>query len=156
MSDQTSILIAGLRQASYRAICRDVEATGRYVRQSSCPGHFAIVTLRLELDFGPDAVTFVNLLNERSQVWCVLGEDPAEANHTLGTDWEPFVAEVAEGVREALASRSPDGAPIQALKVSLVGMRVHPVDSRVRDFKQAAVLALTEALQQAGLVEGPN
>ena len=155
MADRTTILMEGPRQARYWAIAGDVEATGRFIRQTSCPAHFAVVRLRLELDFGPDAVVFVNRLNEQSSVWCVAMDDPAEANRTLGADWEPFVTQVIEGVKEALVRLSPDGAPIQALKVSLVEMKLHPVDSRCRDFKQAAILAVMEAVQRTGLVEGP-
>ncbi len=154
MAAGTTILTAGPRQSLYWAIDRDVEAAGRYVRQTSCPGHFAIVTLRLEIDFGPDAIVFVNRLDEHSPVWFVAGDHVSEANRSMGTDWEPFVAQVIEGVKQALASLSPDGAPIQALKVSLIGIRVHPIDSRMADFKQAAILTMTEAIQKAGLVEG--
>lgn len=78
-------------------------------------------------------------------------DEAAEANRALGTDWEPFVAEVIEGVGEVLTSLSPDGNPIQGVKVSLVGMKVHPVDSRCRDFRRAAILAVTEAIQKVGL-----
>jgi hypothetical protein len=156
VAGRTTILTPGPRQQHYWAITTDAEATGRHVQQTCCPGHFAVVTLRLEIDFGPDAVVFVNCLDERSPVWCVAMQDPAEANRTLGTDWEPFVAEVTDGVKEALAGLSPDGNPVQGLKVSLVGMKVHPVDSRGRDFRQAAVLAVTEAIRRAGLVERPS
>ncbi len=65
------------------------------------------------------------------------------------------MSEVVEGVRQALAELSPDGSPIQALKVILLEMRVHPIDSRPRDFRRAAALAVTEAVGQVGLVEGP-
>lgn len=138
MEGRTTIVTAGPRWARYWVIAADAEATGRHFRQTSCPGHFAVVTLRLEIDFGPDAVVFVNRLDAGSPVWFVAMKDPVEANRSLGTEWAPFVAEVVEGVREALAQLSPDGSPIQALKVSLTGMKVHPVDSRVRDFRQAA------------------
>jgi hypothetical protein len=47
------------------------------------------------------------------------------------------------------------GCSSQGLRVSLGGMKVHPVDSRGRDFRQAAILAVTEAIRNAGLVEGP-
>ena len=155
MAGRTTVLTEGPRQARYWAIRDDVEATGRHVRQSSCPGHFAVVTLRLEIDFGPDAVVFANCLDGKSTVWCVGMAEAAEANRAPWTDWEPFVAEVIEGVREALTSLSPDGNPIQGVKVSLVGMKVHPVDSRCRDFRRAAILAVAEAIQKVGLAEGP-
>ena len=112
MADRKTILTAGPRQVNYWAIRGDAEATGRYVRQSSCPGHFAVVTLRLEIDFGLDAVVFVNGLDEQPPVWCVVMGDPAEGTRTLGPEWNPFVAQVIEGVKEALASLSPNGNPI--------------------------------------------
>jgi hypothetical protein len=96
VADRTVILMAGPRQARYWAIRGDIEATRRHVRQTSCPGHFAVVTLRLEIDFGPEAVVFTNGLDERSPVWYLATEDSAEANRTLGTDWEPFVAEALQ------------------------------------------------------------
>jgi translation elongation factor EF-G len=117
---------------------------GRHVRQTCCPGYFAVVTLRLEIDFGPDAVDFVNGLDK-----CDLDAG------VHGTDWMPFVSEVVEGVRMALAELSPDGSPVQALKVTLLAMKVHPVDSQPRHFRRAAALAVTEAVGQVGLVEGP-
>jgi hypothetical protein len=145
VADRTTILTAGPRKARYWAIGGDAAATGRHVRQTCCPGYFAIVSLRLEIDFGPDAVVFVNGLDKRDLDACV-----------HGADWGPFVSEVAEGVRMALAELSPDGSPIQALKVILLAMKVHPVDSRPRDFRRAATIAGTEAVGQAGLVEGPG
>ncbi len=151
MGDRTTILTAGPRRDRSWAIRGDAEATGRYVRQRGCPAHYAVVTLRLEIDHGPDTVTFADQLDEHSEVWRVATSNPAEANRNLGTDREPFVAQVIEGVREALAGLSPDGDPIQGVKVSLVGMKVHPVDSHLRDFRQAAILAVTEAIQQIRL-----
>jgi hypothetical protein len=135
-------LTPGPRQARYWAIGGDAEATRRHVRQTCCPGHFAVVTLRLEIDFGPDAVVFVNRLDKR----CL---------DAHGAGWEAFVAKVAEGVREALAELSPDGSPVQALAVSLLAMKVHPLDSRPRHFRTAAAFAVAEAVRQVRLVEGP-
>lgn len=66
------------------------------------------------------------------------------------------MSEVVTGVKEPLTCLSPDGSPIQGLKVSLTAMKVHPVDSRGRDFRQAAILAVTDAVQRVGLVEGPS
>lgn len=125
------------------------------MRQTSCPGHFAVVRLRLELDFGADAVIFVNRLRQRSPDWFVAGPAPAEPGITPAAVGEPFASEVVEGVKEVLAALSPDGSPIQALKVSLLEMRVHPIDSQLRDFRRAAILAVTEAIQNVGLTEGP-
>lgn len=145
MADRTTILTPGPREGRYLAIGGDAEATGRHVRQTSGPGHFAVVTLRLEIDFGPDAVVFVNRLDKR---------DLAAETHV--TDWKPFVSEVVEGVRQALVESSPDGSPIQAVQVILLEVRVHPVDSQPQDFRRAAILAVAEAVGQAGLVEGPT
>src|SRR5205823_2392937 len=118
---------------------------------------FAIVTLRLEIDFGPDAVVFVNRLDAHAPVWFGVPYEPAEADRKFGADREPYVAQVVEGVRAVLTSLSPDGAPIRAARIALVDMRVrvHPVDSRPRDFKQAAVRAVTQAIEAVGLGEGP-
>ncbi len=70
-------------------IFTDVEATGRYIRQTSCPGHFAIVTLRLEIDFGQDAVVFISGLDKDSRVWFVGMQDSVEADRSLETAWPP-------------------------------------------------------------------
>lgn len=83
MADRTTILTPGPRQTRYWVIAADAMTTGRYIRQTSCPGHFAVVTLHLEIDFGPDAVIFVNQLDERAPVWFVAMLDPAEANRRL-------------------------------------------------------------------------
>lgn len=144
MAGRTTILTPGRWQARYWAIGGDAEATGRHVRQNCCPGYFAVVTLRLEIDFGPDAAVFVNRLDK---------VDLDAGFH--GADWTLFVSEVVEGVRQALAELSPDGCPVQAIRVLLLEMKVHPVDSRPRHFRQAVALAVTEAVGKAGLVEGP-
>jgi hypothetical protein len=156
VGERTIILTAGPREAHYWAISGDAEATGRYVRQTSCPGHFAVVTLRLEIEFGPDAVIFVSRLDEQSVVWLVATDDAGKASPTAVAYWNPYVSEVAEGVKEGLTGLSPDEKPIQAVKVSLLGLKVHPIDSRAPDFRRAAVIAVTEAVHKVGLVEGPT
>ncbi len=89
MAGRTPLLTPGPRQPRSWLIATDVEATGRYVRQTSCPGHFGVVTLRLEIDFGQDAVVFISSLDKDSRVWFVGMQGSVEANRSLGTAWPP-------------------------------------------------------------------
>ena len=154
MLERRIVISPGPLQPGCWAISKDAEGEGRYVKQTCCPGYFAVVRLRLELYLGPEAILFVNTLTDESRVWCVAVEGPPEANRLVGS-WAPFTRDVVEGIREGLSSASPDGRPLQALKLSLVEMRVHPIDSRPAHLRKAAAMAVTDGLQQAGLEPGP-
>lgn len=155
METREIILDPGPLQPRYWALRNNVEVKARHVKQTCCPGYFAVVRLKFELHFGQEAVLFVDTLDQDSRVWCVAVEGPREANQLMGS-WDSFTEMVVEGIRETLKAASPNDWPIQALKVSLVGMRVHPIDSWPAHFRQAAALAVSDALERVGLDVGPT
>jgi hypothetical protein len=114
------------------AIQSPVEQEGRYVRQTSCPGHYAVVTLRLELHPGPAPVVFLNA--SRAE------RDPQR--------WVPAVE---EGVRQFLADQAQQGRRIVGARVVLTRLVDHPVDSRASSFEHAAFRAITEAFEAAAV-----
>jgi|ERR1051326_5187536 elongation factor G len=118
-------------QAGFReTITTSAEARGRYVKQSSGPGIYGDVWLRVEPLARGQGFEFVNAL--------VKGVLPDE-----------FIPPVEEGVREAMAEGGPAGYPLVDLRVTLFNGSYHEVDSRVYDFKKAGSLALKAAVAQA-------
>ncbi len=111
-------------------ITTSAEARGRYVRQSSGPGIYGIVWLRVEPLERGKGFEFVNAL-------------------TKGVIPDEFIRPVEEGVREAMASGGPAGFLLVDMRVTLFNGSFHEVDSHARDFKQAGVLALKAAVEKA-------
>jgi hypothetical protein len=110
------------------------EGQGQFVRQSACPGHFARVTLRIDpmLQSGP--VVFLNAA-------------PANVNV------QPWLGAIASGVRQALRERAEsERMELRGMRITLIEIVEHAVDSTPRAFERAASLALTEALAQTCLV----
>jgi hypothetical protein len=101
-----------------------VERQVRYIRQTSCPGHFAVVTLRVEPYPGPAPVVFVNAALARP-LWG---------------------AAVEQGVRRFVREQAEASNRITGVRVLVTRLEDHPVDSRQRDFETAAALALAAAL----------
>jgi translation elongation factor EF-G len=43
------------------------------------------------------------------------------------------------------------GRPVGHLRVTLIGITIHPVDAKARRFVQAAEMALTQAFEKVGV-----
>lgn len=114
---------------------RQVEAEGRLVQQVACCGHFAVVRLRLEPMLEDRCVLFRNLLDDSDDA-------------PLG-----YLDAVVEGVTRALAERSSADRGVYYLRIGLLALRHHPVDSRRSDFVKAAGQAVERCLAEAGVVE---
>jgi hypothetical protein len=108
-----------------------VEQEGRYVRQTGCPGHFAIVTLRVEPHPGPTPVVFFNATQA--------DRDPQQ--------WVPAVE---EGIRQFVAAQAQQGRRVVGTRVVLARLVDHPVDARLASFERAASSALARAFEAAG------
>jgi hypothetical protein len=113
-----------------------VEQEGRNIRQMGCPGHFAIVTLRVEPHSGPAPVMFFNATR-------------------ASRDTQHWVPAVEEGIRLFVANQAQEGKRIVGTRVVLTRLIDHPVDSRASSFEQATVRAVAEAFAAAG-VPGPT
>lgn len=111
-------------------ITATAEATGRHVRQSSCPGSFAIIRLRVEPLAGSDAIEFVNAL----------------AGDVLPDE---FIRATEKGARATLAQGIQEGVPVVAVRVTLLDGKHHEVDSSLRDFEVAGAMAVKEAVRLA-------
>jgi hypothetical protein len=114
---------------------REVESEARFVRQTSCPGHFAIIRLRL-----------LQMLEDRS---ILFRNDLDEASDAPLT----YVEAALEGVTDALGKQSGADRGVSHLRIDLLTLRHHPVDSQSRDFARTAGQAVEQCVEEAGLVE---
>ena len=132
-------------QVAYRETVRRVsEAAGTYRRQSGGHGHYAQVRLRVEPLPRGEGVEFVNLSpSRRTALGNPHGRFPIIPPEYLGP------AEL--GVREALEKGVLAGYPITDVRVTLVGGRVHEVDSSGQDFEIAGSMAVRQAVRRAQL-----
>ena len=111
-----------------------IDVPVKEVRQFASGGSsFAIYTLRFAPDAQEPGVRFVTAL-ERPE---------PEADY-----WIPFIE---EGMREHLADWAREGKPVGHLVVSLVSLRLHPIDSKPNTFKRTAKLATAQALEKCGV-----
>jgi elongation factor G len=114
-----------------------VEQEGRCVRQTSCPGHYAVVTLRVEPHHGTGSVVFLNA---------------TQADHNT----QAWVPAAEEGIRQFLAEQAKQGKRIIGVRVGLARLSDHPVDSRAASFERAASSALTKAFEAAAIPGPPG
>lgn len=132
---ETNIGLAGADQwKAGLTVTRKVEADIRFVHQTCC-GHFAIVRLQLEPISDDRGIAFHNCLDDADDVPLV------------------YVEAVVEGVTRALERPSEPKRGMSFLRVNLLRLRHHPVDSRRSDFVTAADRAVQQCIAEAGLVE---
>lgn len=120
-----------------------VEVEGRCVRQRPGAELFGMVRLRLEPLLAPkrevvleDAAT---VLDQSSREYA-------------GEGIEAFKTGIEGGLRDAFYRREHDGRGVCGLKITLLGMVVHPVDSKELAFRYAAADALERGLPLTSLV----
>ena len=130
-----------LPDADHSSACLTVEkpvsAVARFVRQTSGPGHYAIVKLQLAPMPEARTVRFCNVL-------------PESADAPLA-----YVEAVIEGVTRALTEHSAQSSDrgISYLRIDLLELRHHPVDSQSSDFVKTAQQAVVNCLSETTLVE---
>jgi translation elongation factor EF-G len=93
--------------------------------------YFAVFTLRLAPDLDEAAVRFTSIVDDPEAI--------------------PWVPSIEEGVRSFAEQRARAGHPIGYLRVTLITVTVHPVDSKSWRFKQAAEMAMSQAFEAAGV-----
>ena len=124
----------GKPQVAYReTISQEVEAEGKYIRQTGGKGQYGHVWLRVRPGAPGSGFKFVNKL--------VGGTIPKE-----------FVAPVEKGVSEALEGGVIAGYPMVDLEVELFDGSYHDVDSNEMAFKIAGSIGFKEAAKKAGPV----
>lgn len=118
-------------QVAYRETVRQpAEVTATYKKQTGGHGHFAEVRLRVEPLERGKGIVFENAAPP--------SEFPSE-----------FVRPTEAGVREALEKGVVAGYPGTDMLVTLLGGRVHEVDSAAIDFQIAGSMAVRQAVRQA-------
>jgi hypothetical protein len=123
------------RWRTWLTVERPVEAEARLIQQVNCCGHFAVVRLRLEPMLEDRSVFFRNELDD--------SDDAPLA----------YLEAAVEGVTRTLAERSGANRGVSYLRIDLLELRHHPVDSRRPDFVAAAGQAVECCFAEAGLVE---
>jgi elongation factor G len=123
----------GAPQVAYReTITKEVEAEGRYIKQSGGRGMFGHVWVRLEPLAPGSGFEFENKI--------VGGVVPKE-----------YVPSVQKGIRDAMTRGVMAGYPVIDLKASLFDGSYHDVDSSPAAFEVAGSLAFQEGAKRAGI-----
>jgi elongation factor G len=121
-------------QVAYKeTIGKEIEAEGKFIRQSGGRGQFGHVFLRLEPLKSGEGFQFENKI--------VGGAIPKE-----------YISSVKQGVVEAMGSGVMGGYPVVDIKVTVFDGSYHEVDSSEMSFKIAASMAFKNGAQKAGPV----
>lgn len=125
----------GAPQVAYRETVRksDVEAQGKFIRQSGGRGQYGDVWLRISPNEEGKGFEFINSIKG--------GVVPSE-----------YIKPVSEGVKEAMNNGVVAGYPVVDVKVELYDGSYHDVDSNEMAFKAAGSIGFKEAMRKAGPV----
>jgi elongation factor G len=125
----------GQPQVAYRETIRkdDVEAEGKFIRQSGGRGQYGHVWLRLSQNEPGKGFEFINAIKG--------GVVPSE-----------YIPAVKSGVEEALNNGVLAGYPVVDVKVQLYDGSYHDVDSSELAFKIAGSMAVQEGVKKASPV----
>lgn len=123
----------GAPQVSYReAIRSNIEAEGKFVRQSGGRGQYGHVWLRIEPQERGTGYEFVNEI--------VGGSVPRE-----------YIPAIDKGIQEQMGNGVLAGYPIEDVKVTLFDGSYHDVDSNEMAFKVAASMGFRQGALDAGV-----
>lgn len=122
----------GAPQVAYRETIRkvDVEAQGKFIRQSGGRGQYGDVWLRVSQNEQGQGFEFINSIKG--------GVVPQE-----------YIKPVQEGVKEAMSNGVVAGYPVVDIKVELYDGSYHDVDSSEMAFKAAGSIGLKDAMKKA-------
>ncbi|CAN5629058.1 elongation factor G [soil metagenome] len=122
----------GAPQVAYRETIRkdNVEAQGKFIRQSGGRGQYGDVWLRVSQNEQGKGFEFINSIKG--------GVVPNE-----------YIKPVEEGVKEALNNGVVAGYPVVDIKVELYDGSYHDVDSSEMAFKAAGSIGLKDAMRKA-------
>jgi elongation factor G len=123
----------GAPQVAYReSITKEVEAEGRYVKQTGGRGMYGHVRVRLEPLESGGGFEFENKI--------IGGAIPRE-----------FIPAVSKGIRDAMTRGVMAGYPVIDIKATLYDGSYHDVDSSQAAFEVAGSLAFQEGARRAGI-----
>lgn len=125
----------GQPQVAYRETIRkdNVEAEGKFIRQSGGRGQYGHVWIRLEQNEEGKGFEFVNAIKG--------GVVPSE-----------YITPVKSGIEEAMNNGVIAGYPVVDLKVTLYDGSYHEVDSSEMAFKIAGSMALQDGVKKSNPV----
>ncbi len=125
----------GQPQVAYRESIRksDVEAQGKFIRQSGGRGQYGDVWLRVSQNEQGAGFEFINSIKG--------GVVPSE-----------YIKPVQQGIEEALANGIIAGYPVVDIKAELYDGSYHEVDSNEMAFKIAGSMAIQAGVKAAGPV----
>ncbi len=125
----------GAPQVAYRETIKksDVEAQGKFIRQSGGRGQYGDAWVRISPNEQGKGFEFINSIKG--------GVIPGE-----------YIKPVEEGVKEAMTTGVVAGYPVVDVKVELYDGSYHDVDSSEMAFKIAGSMAFNEAMKKAGPV----
>ncbi|HYV38315.1 MAG TPA: hypothetical protein VE988_21715 [Gemmataceae bacterium] len=133
---ETKISLPGAdRWQAWVTVNREVEAETRLIQQSSSYNHYAVVRLRLESTLDNRAVRFRNCMDETYDA-------PLS-----------YVEAVIEGVTNALTERCMAERGLSYLRIDLLNLRHHPVDSHWSDFVSVGKQTVESGITEVGLAE---
>ncbi len=122
----------GAPQVAYKeTITREVEAEGKYIRQSGGRGQYGHCFLRLEPKNRGEGYEFIDEIKG-------------------GTIPKEFISPIEKGVKEAMENGVLAGYPLVDMSVSVYDGSFHDVDSSEIAFKIAGSMALQSGVRQAG------
>ena len=127
----------GRPRVSYRETIREaVDAEGRFIRQTGGRGHYGVVAIRVQPRPSGD-----------------LGADPIDFRSDVkgGAIPEPYLPSIERGIRDAAAAGIITGYPLVDVSVTVTDGKYHDVDSSEIAFEAAAVMALEQAVEKAGV-----
>lgn len=122
----------GAPQVAYRETIRrdDVEAQGKFIRQSGGRGQYGDVWLRLSQNEAGKGFEFINSIKG--------GVVPSE-----------YIKPVEEGIKEAMSNGIVAGYPVVDVKVELYDGSYHDVDSSEMAFKAAGSIGFKDGMKKA-------
>jgi elongation factor G len=121
----------GSPQVAYReAIKKQVEAEGKFVKQSGGKGQYGHVWLKVEPNEAGKGYEFIDAIKG-------------------GTVPREFIPAVDKGLQETIVAGVLAGYPIEDVKVTLFDGSYHDVDSNENAFKMAASFAFKDACRKA-------
>jgi len=121
----------GRPQVSYKeAITREVQAEGRYIKQTGGSGEYGVVELSIAPGERGQGFTFENQIRG--------GEIPGE-----------FIPAIEKACEESVESGTLAGFPVADVQVKLRAGSFHEEDSSERSFSVAAAMAMSDGLRKA-------
>ena len=123
-----------------------VEKRVRHFSQKANGEYYAVITLCVEPYDGSEGIVFINAATVVDD-FSLPESDPEE-------DWviNGYIDGVIAGIKEVLNEKSEKGFILTSLLITLLELRIHPVESYPKAFQRAAVLAMNQCLEQDNLV----